>query len=126
MKNVFPITYTPFHKCTPFKPKGSARQADFQAMADINDSKTIAYPPQPISINQMPAMRAVGANCCSVRAEQERLCGLIAPTQPDIITLQEIWDFQYLQSIKNLPYRCTTAKDFHRGGLATLLARCRQ
>ena len=40
---------------------------------------------------------------------------------PDIITLQEIWDFQHLESIRGLPYHCITANDFHGGGLATLI-----
>ena len=55
--------------------------------------------------------------------KQERLCALIALTEPDIITLQEIWDFQYLESINSLPYHCTTAGDFHGGGMATLIHR---
>ena len=97
------------------------RQADFEAMANTYDNKTVAYPPQPTSTNQMPAMRTLGVNCCSLRGKQGTLCALIALTEPDIITLQETWDYQYLESIRGLPYHRTTADDFHGGGLATLI-----
>ena len=90
-------------------------------MANTYDSKTAAYPPQRKSTNKMPAMRTLGVNCCSLRGNQGRLYALTAVSEPDTITLQEIWDYQCLESIPGLAYHCTTANDFHSGGLATLI-----